>query len=129
MACHDGACDDGEVDHTRSSGGEGTNGPRGISGVVMGDGGINGSVGDGVREHDGYQQSRRVRADIEAGCASALEESWTRARPWFLEEDLERIMGMAFMGTNGEAEVGTLRGSARRRLSHNARGSETMGVR
>jgi hypothetical protein len=77
-----------------------------VSSWVMG--GMNGSVGDGVREHDGYQQSRRVRVDIEAGCTSALEESWTRARPWFLEEDLERFMGMVFMGTDGEAEVGTL---------------------
>ena len=41
-----------------------------------------------------------------------MEEAWTRARPWFLEEDLERFMGTAFMGTDGEVEVGTLRGSA-----------------
>ena len=61
-----------------------------------------------MREHDGYQQSRRVRTGIEVGCASTLEEAWTGAQPWFLEEDLERFMGMAFMGTNGEAEVGTL---------------------
>jgi hypothetical protein len=79
----------------------------------VGDGETNGSLGDGVRDRDGYQQSRRVRTGIEAGCASALEEAWIGARPWFLEEDLERFMGMAFMGTDGEAEVGTLRGSAR----------------
>ena len=42
------------------------------------------------------------------GCASALEEEWIGAWPRFLEEDLERFMGMAFMGTDGEAEVGTL---------------------
>ena len=59
-------------------------------------------------EHDRYQQSRRVQTGIKAGFASALEETWTEAWPWFLEEDLERFMGMAFMGTNGEAEVGTL---------------------
>ena len=51
-----------------------------------------------------------------------MEEAWTRARPWFLEEDLERFMGMAFMGTDGEAEVGTLRGSVRLGLLPNARG-------
>ena len=75
-----------------------------------------------MQECDGYQQSRRVRASFEAGCASVLEEPWTRARPWFLEEDLEHFMGTAFMGIDGEAEVGTLRGSVRRRLSHNSRG-------
>jgi hypothetical protein len=74
----------------------------------VGDWETNGSLGDGVREHDRYQQSRRVRIGIEAGCASALEEAWTEARPWFLEEDLERFMGTAFMGTYGKAEVGTL---------------------
>ena len=41
-------------------------------------------------------------------CASELEEAWTGAWPWFLEEELERFMGMAFMGTAGEAKVGTL---------------------
>ena len=56
----DGAYDDDEVDHTRSGGGEGTNGPRGINGVVMGDRETNGSLGDSVWERDGYQQSRRV---------------------------------------------------------------------
>ena len=45
---------------------------------------------------------------IEAGCASALEEAWIGAWPWFLVEDLERFMGTTFMGTNGEAKVGTL---------------------
>ena len=59
-------------------------------------------------EHDRYQQSRRVQTGIKAGCTSALEEAWTRAQPWFLEEDLERFMGITFMGTNGELEVGTL---------------------
>ena len=39
-----------------------------------------------------------------------MEEAWTEAWPWFLEEDLERFMGTAFMGTDREAEVGTLRG-------------------
>ena len=58
-----------------------------------------------------------------------MEEAWTGARPKFLKEDLERFMGMAFMGTDGEAEVGTLRGSARPGLLRNARGSEIMGVR
>ena len=47
------------------------------------------------------------------GCASALEEAWTSDRPWFLEEDLERFMGKAYMQTDGEAEVGTLQDSAR----------------
>ena len=42
------------------------------------------------------------------GCNSALEEVWTRAHPWFLKKDLEHFMGMAFMATDGEAEVGTL---------------------
>ena len=110
------------MDHTRSSGGKGTNGPGGINDVIVGDGETIGSLGDGVREHNGYQQSRRVRTGIEAGCASALEEAWTRAWPRFLKEDLECFMGMAFMGTDGETEVGTLRGSATRRLSRNARG-------
>ena len=126
---HNRAYDNGEVDRTMNSGGEGTNGPRGIKRVIVGDGETNGSLGDGVREHDGYQQSRRVRAGIKAGCASALEEAWTEARPRFLKEDLEHFMGTAFMGTDGEVEVGTLQGSVRRRFSHNARWSETMGVR
>ena len=118
---HDGACNDGEVDRTESGGGVGTNGPRGINGVIVDDEETNGSLGDGVWEHIGYQQSRRARASIETGCASALEEVWTRARPWFLEEDLERFMGTAYMGTDEEGEVETLRGSVRRRLSRNAR--------
>ena len=59
-------------------------------------------------------------------CASALEKAWTGARPQFLEEDLEHFMGMAFMGTNGEVEVGTLRGTMRPGLLCNARGSETI---
>jgi hypothetical protein len=37
-----------------------------------------------------------------------LEEAWTRAQPWFLEEDPEHFMGTAFKGTDGKAEVGTL---------------------
>jgi hypothetical protein len=41
-----------------------------------------------------------------------IRGSMDRARPWFLEEYLERFMG-AFMGTDGEAEVGTLQGSVR----------------
>ena len=57
-----------------------------------------------------------------------MEEAWTSDRPWFLE-DVEHFMGTAFMGTDGEAEVGTLQDIVRQRLSHNARGSETMGVR
>jgi hypothetical protein len=36
-----------------------------------------------------------------------MEEVWTRARPQFLE-DQERFIGTPFMGTDGEAEVGTL---------------------
>ena len=118
----DGAYVDGEVDRTGSSGGEGTNGPGGINGVIVGDEETNGSLGDGMQERNGYQQSRRVRAGIEVGCASALEEVWTRAWPRFLEEDLECFMGTAFMGTDGEVEVGNLRGSVRQRLSCNARG-------
>ena len=119
---HNKATDDGEVDHTGSGSGEGTNSPGGINGVVVGNGETNGSLGHGVRECDGYQQSRRVRIGNKAECANALEEAWTGARPKFLKEDLERFMGMAFMGTDGEAEVGTLRGSARLGLLHNARG-------
>jgi hypothetical protein len=51
-------------------------------------------------------------------CASVLEEVWTEARLWFLDEGLERFMGTVFMGTtfmgtDAEAEVGTLRGSVR----------------
>ena len=57
---HNGATDDGKVDHTRSGGGKGTNGPGGINGVIVGDGETNGSLGDVVREHDGYQLSKRV---------------------------------------------------------------------
>ena len=49
-----------------------------------------------------------------------MEEVWTRARPWFLEEDL----GTAFMGTDGEAELGTLQGSARLGLLAMQGGSE-----
>ena len=108
MQDHDRAYDDGEVEHTRSGGGKGTNGPRGINGVIGGDGETKGSLENGVREHNRYQQSRRVRAGIEVGCTSALEEAWTGTRPRFLKEDLEHFMGTAFMGTYGEAEVGTL---------------------
>ena len=54
---HNGACDDDEVDHTGSGGGEGTNGHGGINGVVMGDGETNVSLGDSMWEGDGYQQS------------------------------------------------------------------------
>ena len=39
-----------------------------------------------------------------------MEDTWTRAQPRFLEEDQERFMGTAFMGTDVVAEVGTLRG-------------------
>ena len=75
---HDGAYDDDEVDCTGSGGGEGTNGLGGINSVVVGDGETNGSLGDDVWELDMYQQSRRVRAGIEVGCASALVEVWTK---------------------------------------------------
>ena len=57
---HDRAYNDSEVDHTRSGGGKGTNGPGGINGVIVGDGETNGSLGDDVWELDMYQQSRRV---------------------------------------------------------------------
>ena len=110
------------MDRTGSGSGERTNGANGIKVIVVVDRETNSSLGDGVRERDGYQQSRRVRVGIEAGCASALEEAWTEDWPWFLEEDLERFMAMAFMGIDGEAEVGTLRGSARPGLLCNARG-------
>ena len=89
----------------------------------------NGSLGDNVRERDGYQQSRRVRIGIEVRCVIALEEAWTGACPWFLEEDRERFMGMTFLGTDGEVKVGTLRGGVRPGLFSMQGGSETMGVR
>ena len=54
MRHHDGACDDGEVDHTGSDSGEGTNGTVGINSVIVGIGETNGSLGDSVWEHDGY---------------------------------------------------------------------------
>ena len=76
---HNRAYDDDKVDHTGSGGGEGANSLGGINSVIIGDGEINGSLGDGVWERDGYQQSRRVRVGIKAGCTSALEEAWTRA--------------------------------------------------
>jgi hypothetical protein len=60
MQDRDEAYDDGEVDHSGSGGGEGTNNPRGVNGVVVGDGKTNGNLKDSVRERDGYQQSRRV---------------------------------------------------------------------
>ena len=47
------AYDDGEVEHTRSGGGEGTIGATGASVVVEGEGESNGSLGDGSWEHDG----------------------------------------------------------------------------
>ena len=46
------ACDDGEVEHTRSGGGEGTTGAGGASIVVEGDGESNGSLGDGGWERN-----------------------------------------------------------------------------
>ena len=52
---HDGATDDGEVDHTRSGGGEQTTGVGGINVVVVGDGETNASLGVGVWECDAYQ--------------------------------------------------------------------------
>jgi hypothetical protein len=47
-----------------------------------------------------------------------LEEVWTEAQLPFLDEGLERFIGMVlmgttFMGTDAEVEVGTLRGSVR----------------
>jgi hypothetical protein len=45
---HDGATDDGEVDHTRRGGDERTTSTGGINVVVMGDGETNASLGDGV---------------------------------------------------------------------------------
>ena len=116
----DGAYNDSEVDRTRSGGGERTTGAGGTNVVVVGDWETNGSLRDGVRECNEYQQPRRVRTGIEAGCASTLEEAWIGARPRFLEEDLERFKGTTFMGIDGEAEVGTLRGSARPGLLRNA---------
>ena len=120
--------DDGERDRTVAGGGE-QDISVGCVSIITDGNEESSSLGDGMWEHDRYQQSRRVRTAIKAGHASALEEAWTRAQPRFLKEDLERFMGMALIGTDGEVEVGTLWCSARRRLSHNARGSETMGVR
>ena len=57
---HDGACDDGEVDHTRSGGGERTTSTGGVNIIVVGDGETNGILGEGMWDHDEYQQSRRV---------------------------------------------------------------------
>jgi hypothetical protein len=53
MQDHDGACNNGEVDHTGSGDGERTNGAGGINVVVVGDGERNGSLGDGERELTG----------------------------------------------------------------------------
>ena len=53
-----------------------------------------------------------------------MEEAWTGAWPRFLEEDLECFMGTTFMGIDGEAEVGTLQGSARPGLLSMQGGSE-----
>ena len=57
---HNRAYDNGEVDRTMNSGGEGTNGVGGVNGVVVGNRETNRNLGDSGREHDGYQQSRRV---------------------------------------------------------------------
>jgi len=123
---HDDACDDDEVDCSGSGGGERTTSAGGVNIVVVGDWETNGSLGDGMWERNGYQQSGRVRIGIKVGCASALEEAWTGAWPRFLEEDLECFMGTAFMGTDGEVEVGTLRGEGFRVMQGC---SGTMGVR
>jgi hypothetical protein len=91
---------------------------HGVNVVVVDNGETNGSLGGGERECDGYQYSTRVQTCIKMRCASVLEEVWTEARLWFLDEGLERFMGTVFMGTtfmgtDAEAEVGTLRGSVR----------------
>ena len=57
---HDGATDDGKVDRTGSGSGERTASVGGVNVVIVGDCETNGSLGDGVQECDGYQQSRRV---------------------------------------------------------------------
>jgi hypothetical protein len=73
---------------------------HGVNIVVVDNEETNGSLGGGKRECDGW-------------CASVLEEVWTGARLWFLDEGLERFMGTVFMGTtfmgtDAEVEVGTL---------------------
>ena len=78
---HDDACDDDEVDRSGSGGGERTTSAGGVNVVVVGDRETNGSLGDGVWERNRYQQLRRVRTGIKVGCASTLEEVWTRAWP------------------------------------------------
>jgi len=57
---HDSATDDGKVDRTGSGSGERTASVGGVNVVIVGDCETNGSLGDGVQECDGYQQSRRV---------------------------------------------------------------------
>ena len=49
---YDGAGDDGEVDRTRSGGGERTTGAGGVNIVVVGDRETNTNLGDGVRDRD-----------------------------------------------------------------------------
>jgi hypothetical protein len=46
------ACDDGEVERTRSGGGEGTTGATSASVIIEGDWESNGSLGDGERQCD-----------------------------------------------------------------------------
>ena len=50
---HDGATDDGEVDRTRSGGGEQTTGAGGINVVIVGNGETNANLRDGVCDCDG----------------------------------------------------------------------------
>jgi hypothetical protein len=50
---HNGATDDGEVDRTRSGGGERTTGVGGINVVIVGDGETNATIGDVMQDHDG----------------------------------------------------------------------------
>ena len=54
MRDRDDACDNDEVDHIGSGGGERTTGAGGVNVIVVGDWETNGSLGDSMRECDGY---------------------------------------------------------------------------
>ena len=95
------AYDDGEVERTRSGGGEGTTGAASASVIVEDDGESNGSLGDGGQERDGNTGLPRLDVDTasantEVGCtigpassemrrANTLEEGGTGAERPFLE--------------------------------------------
>ena len=92
---HVAACDDGEVERTKSGGGKGTTGAASASVIIEGNGESNGSLGDSGWECDRSTSLSRldidaVSTDTDAGCtispasskagrASTLEEAGTGA--------------------------------------------------